>query len=72
MSESLQARLDKLEAYYSEQDYTLQTLNDVVAQQNREISQLSLNLEQLKQQIETLKTEPEGESNPEHEVPPHY
>jgi len=76
MSESVQARLDKLESLYSEQDHTTQMLNDMVAQQSLEISRLQAQLEQIKIQLQSLKTESASEgdsvSESEFEIPPHY
>ena len=76
MRKSLQARLDKLELLYSEQDHTIQTLNDMVAQQGQEISALQLRLEQIKLQLHSLRPEAASEvDSPAHgefEIPPHY
>jgi uncharacterized coiled-coil protein SlyX len=76
VSKSLQSRLDKLELLYSEQDHTMQTLNDMVAQQGQEISRLHSRLEQIKAQLQSLKTEAASEvespSHGEFEIPPHY
>lgn len=72
MNNSLQARLEKLEVLYSEQDHTLQTLNDLVAQQNRDIIRLQSQLEQIKDQLQSLKAEPASEIDSGFEVPPHY
>jgi uncharacterized coiled-coil protein SlyX len=76
VSKSLQSRLDKLELLYSEQDHTIQTLNDMVAQQGQEISRLHSRLEQIKAQLHSLKieaaSEVESPSHGEFEIPPHY
>ena len=72
MSDSLQARLDRLELLYSEQDHTIQTLNDMVAQQSQEISRLNLHLEKIKVQLQSLKTESASEIDSGFEIPPHY
>ena len=76
MSKSLQTRLDRLESLYSEQDHTVQMLNHVVAQQSQEISLLQAQLEQMKIQLQSLKTEAASESDStsdgEFEIPPHY
>ena len=72
MSKLLQARMDKLEVLYSEQEHTIQTLNDLVAQQNQEISRLHSQLEQIQVQLQSLKTEPASEIDPGFEIPPHY
>ena len=72
MSKSLESKLARLETLYAQQDYTIQTLNDVVAQQDQEISQLNLSIEQIKQQLQMLKAELGPEINSEAERPPHY
>ncbi len=72
MNESLQARLEHLESLYSEQEYTVQALNDTVAQQDRDISNLTLSIEQLRDQIKALKTELPGDIGSDNEKPPHY
>lgn len=72
MNESLQARIEHLETLYSEQEYTVQALNDMVARQEREISSLTLNIETLKDQVKALKAEPAGDLGSEYEKPPHY
>jgi len=70
--ESLQTKLDRLEILYTEQDYTIQALNDMVAQQDQEISRLSLSIELLKDQLQVLKSEFAGDIGLEVEKPPHY
>jgi uncharacterized coiled-coil protein SlyX len=72
VSKSQQARLDSLELLYSEQDHTIQTLNDIVAQQSQEISRLNLQMEQIKGQLQSLKSESATEIGSEFEIPPHY
>ena len=72
MSKTLQTRLERLEVLYSEQEHTIQTLNDLVAQQGQEISRLNLQLEQINNQLESLKSEPVSETDSGFEIPPHY
>ncbi len=72
MSKSLQSRLDRLELLYSEQDHTVQALNDMVAQQSQEISRLHAQLEQVKVQLQSLKTVSASEIDSGFEIPPHY
>jgi len=72
VTDSLQSRLDQLEVLYSEQDYTIQALNDLVAQQDREIARLTLSLEQLQQQLQTLRSELSGDIDSGDPPPPHY
>ncbi len=72
MNESIQARLEHLETLYSEQEYTVQALNDTVAQQDREIVRLTLSIERLKDQLIALKTEDSSNISSDNEKPPHY
>ena len=72
MAESLAARLERLEALFAEQDYTIQQLNDVVAQQDQAVSRLQLQVERLRQQLEGLKTELSSNIDPVVDKPPHY
>lgn len=72
MNASLLARLEHLETLYSEQEYTVQALNDTVAQQDREIARLTLSIERLKDQLLVLKTEVSSDISNENETPPHY
>ncbi len=57
---------------YAEQDYTIQTLNEVVAQQDTEISMLHLNIEKIKDQLQMLNSELSSNIDPIVEKPPHY
>ncbi len=57
---------------YSEQDYTIQSLNNMIAQQDREISQLNLNIEQLRHRLQALTSELSGDIDIGFELPPHY
>ncbi len=72
MDRSLQERIERLEMLYSEQEYTVQTLNDTVTRQDRELTSLSLGIERLRKQIDTLKQDLSSDISPEHEKPPHY
>lgn len=72
MTESLDAKLSRLEILYTEQDYTIQTLNNMVAQQDQEISRLNISVEQLKVQLQSLKTDASSDIDPGFEKPPHY
>lgn len=72
MTKSIQARLDKLEALYSEQDHTIHMLNDMVVQQGKEISRLGVHIEQIRDQFQSLKTESASEEGSDFEIPPHY
>ena len=72
MTDSLQPRLDRLETLYSEQDYIIQALNDTISQQDRELTRLNINLEQLRMQMQSLRSELSPDINSGSEQPPHY
>jgi uncharacterized coiled-coil protein SlyX len=72
VTDSLQSRLDRLEILYSEQDYTIQALNNTISDQDREISRLTLSLEQLRLQLQALRSELTSDIDPAFEQPPHY
>jgi uncharacterized coiled-coil protein SlyX len=72
MTDSLQPRLDRLEVLYSEQDYIIQALNDTISQQDRELTRLNVNLEQLRMQMQSLRSELSPDINSGFEQPPHY
>ena len=72
MTESLEAKLSRLEMLYTEQDYTIQTLNNMVAQQDQVISRLNIDIEQIKTQLQALKADGSSDIDPGFEKPPHY
>lgn len=72
MEASHQTRLEELEVLYSEQDYTLQSLNATVARQEREIIRLHRSLERLDEQFQSLRNGLGDDISPEIEKPPHY
>ncbi len=72
MSDTLQARLNQLEMLYSEQDHTIQALNDMVARQNLEIFRLNTSIEHLKTEMLMLKTDSSADMGSNYEKPPHY
>jgi len=72
MNDSLQSRLERLEILYSEQDYTVQTLNNTITQQDREIASLTIAIERLRVQLQSLRSEVAGDIDPAFEQPPHY
>ena len=64
-------QITKLEMLYSEQEYTIQSLNAIVARQSREISDLKAELQSLKLQYQELKSELPDQLN-DIDKPPHY
>ena len=69
--ESQSARLSKLETLFCEQEYTIETLNTIVTQQNDEIKLLTTQFEIMKHQLKELKKQI-PEMIIEDEKPPHY
>ena len=71
MQHDISAQITRLEMLYSEQEYTIQTLNQITTRQDHEITRLRSDLQLLKQQYRDLKTDlpqsPAGD-----EKPPHY
>jgi uncharacterized coiled-coil protein SlyX len=64
-------QIAKLEMLFSEQEHTLQTLNDIITRQDRDITKLMLDFESLKLQYIDLKSQlPDQQTTSE--VPPHY
>ncbi len=71
MNEDISSQITRLEMLYSEQEYTIQALNQITTRQDLEISQLQSDLQSLKQQYLDLKTNfPQPISGDE--KPPHY
>jgi uncharacterized coiled-coil protein SlyX len=64
-------QIAKLEMLFSEQEHTLQTLNDIITRQDRDIAKLMLDFESLKLQYIDLKSQlPDQQTTSE--IPPHY
>lgn len=66
------ARLEKLEILYSEQDNVVQSLNETVAQQEREILRLTRGIERLTAQLQSIMNGLGDDIDPGFEKPPHY
>jgi uncharacterized coiled-coil protein SlyX len=64
-------KISKLEILFAEQEYTVQTLNDIVTRQDRDIAKLKVYYQELKFQYQDLKSQlpDQGSSS---EIPPHY
>ncbi|MCP4001452.1 MAG: SlyX family protein [Gammaproteobacteria bacterium] len=73
MTSEISKKLTEIETLYSEQEYTIHTLNDIVTRQDKEISRLSADLQWLKLQLLELKEQiPDAGMSSINEVPPHY
>ena len=71
MAKDIRAQITRLETLYTEQEYTIQALNQITIRHDHEISQLRSELELLNRQYRDLKqnlpTQLTGD-----EKPPHY
>lgn len=65
-------RLDELESRLAFQDDVIESLNDVVARQDREIVRLGRRLAELEAKIEEVATSHSSQAAEGHEPPPHY
>lgn len=66
-------RINQLEGLFAEQDETLQTLNEVVTRQDREISSLLNRIDDLEALVKSLRESlPSGGDSSNFEKPPHY
>ena len=72
MSAANDERMAKLEALFAEQEHALQSLDRVVALQDRELARLALELELLREQLSTLRAAAGSDIDPIVDKPPHY
>ena len=73
MTSAIEQKLTTLESLYSEQEYTVITLNKIVSRQDQEISRLSEELKWVKTQLLNLKEHlPNDQPVLSDEKPPHY
>jgi SlyX protein len=61
-----------LQMKMSFQDNLLEELNQVIIDQQKQISRIELMLETMKLQMNTMQTGSQQESGLQHELPPHY
>lgn len=69
----LEARLDELESRLSFQDDLIESLNQVITRQDRDLARLTLRLQGLLARMDNI-TEASADpgDSPAHEIPPHY
>ncbi|PHS32720.1 MAG: hypothetical protein COA95_02950 [Methylophaga sp.] len=67
----MQNAIDDLQMKLAFQDELLEQLNQVVTDQQQQLSRLELALESMKLQVNTMQTASQ-ESGQQHELPPHY
>lgn len=65
-------RLVEIETKLAFQEDTLQALNTVVCQQQRQIEHLEATVKLLIERYRQLSAEAGGDDKPVHEIPPHY
>jgi len=71
MAENMQNAIDDLQMKLAFQDDLLEQLNQVVTNQQQQITNLELALENMKVQVNTMQTSSQ-EGGQQHELPPHY
>tara|TARA_R110000772_G_scaffold120814_2_gene227090 strand:- start:10 stop:225 length:216 start_codon:yes stop_codon:yes gene_type:complete len=62
----------ELQMKVSFQDSLLEELNQVIIDQQKQISRIELMLDTMKVQMNTMQTGSQQESGSQHELPPHY
>ena len=67
----MQEAIDDLQMKLAFQDDLLEQLNQVVTDQQKQITNLELALETMKVQVSTMQSTTQ-ESGSQHELPPHY
>ncbi|MBL1320624.1 MAG: SlyX family protein [Methylophaga sp.] len=67
----MQTAIDDLQMKLAFQDDLLEQLNQVVTDQQKQITKLELALETMKVQVNTMQSASQG-SGSQHELPPHY
>ena len=73
MNKEVHGRLEELESRLAFQDDLIESLNDVVARQDREIQGLRAKLKDLDERLRDLADFASSPgSSAEHETPPHY
>ena len=71
MNASSLKKITKLETLFAEQEYLIQTLNDIVTRQDKDITKLEVDYRDLKFQYLDLKSQL-PDQGPSSEIPPHY
>ncbi len=68
----LENRIIELEIKVAYQEDLLQTLNDIIATQQRQIDQLSHAYKTMNERVTSLALKMPDDSAQTHEIPPHY
>lgn len=68
----MQDAIDDLQMKLAFQEDLLEQLNQVVTDQQEQISRLELAIETMKVQMQTMQTTTQEAGTQQHEIPPHY
>jgi len=68
----MQDQLEDLQIRFAHQELAIEALNETVAQQDRQITELREELVQLKYMLRELKPSPLGDDVADEPPPPHY
>jgi uncharacterized coiled-coil protein SlyX len=73
-SDNQESRISRLEMLFSEQEYTVQALSDIIARHDRTIEQLRKTVEVQRKQLRDLKDQLPADDQAGNvvEKPPHY
>ena len=71
MSDQLEQRIQALEELAAQQDYTIESLNNVVTSQSEKLQMFEIQLEAVRQQLDSIKSQ-WPDHLPAIEIPPHY
>lgn len=73
MNSAIEARLDELESKLAFQDDLIESLNEIIARQDRDLARLQLSVNTLADKLRDIgESAGASGSSPEQEVPPHY
>lgn len=70
--EDIRVRVEELESRLAFQDDLIESLNEVVARQDREIVSITRRLHEMEKRLNDMDTASAGGSAEGHEIPPHY
>ena len=73
MDSAIESRLDELESRLAFQDDLIESLNEIIARQDRELGRLELRVKALGEKLNDFAESADMPGfSPGHEVPPHY
>jgi len=73
MNSAIESRLDELESRMAFQDDLIESLNEIIARQDRDLARLELRVKSLTDKLNDIaESAATPAETPGHEVPPHY